>query len=108
MQTARVPTKPAYVRLPDEGDHMEPRPRSLRWRIAAASGGAVLAVGLVTAPLSAAYADDPPMGPTTPNAVAQTDNIAHLSNSPRPVGLDPTGAYNSDLAFSGNYAFAGN
>ncbi|MTV25117.1 hypothetical protein FTX61_06755 [Nitriliruptoraceae bacterium ZYF776] len=63
---------------------------------------AALVVGLL--PASASAQVDGRAG-LLPGQEASTPNLERLSNSPKPAGLDD---FNSDLAFRGDLAFAGN
>jgi hypothetical protein len=77
--------------------------RSIRRQLVAIAGAGVLAAGVLAA--APAYAADPVPGPQGIDEVMKSDNVELLANRPRPQGLENL---NSDLAFQGDYAFAGN
>jgi hypothetical protein len=78
--------------------------RTLGRRAAAIAGAGVLMAGLTAGAMTPAYADEPTEAPGL-NEVAHTSNVELLASLGKPAGL---GATNSDLAFTGDYAIAGN
>ncbi|TDQ46880.1 LVIVD repeat-containing protein [Actinorugispora endophytica] len=67
----------------------------------AATGALVLAAALVP---SAASADGPP----AVGEIVASDNVEHVANIPKSGPFASQASYNSDLAFTGDYAIGGN
>ena len=81
------------------------RPRATRVKALGAAGALLLGLGLgaVTAP--AAVAADPVL---KAGETAKSSNMHLLTNLPKNGAFAAVSAFNSDLAFKDNYAFAGN
>ncbi|WP_017574073.1 LVIVD repeat-containing protein, partial [Nocardiopsis halotolerans] len=75
----------------------EPRRRGSGFRWATLGAAPLLVTALLTVP--GARADD---------GVTTGGGVEHLANLPRPEGLDGAASFNSDLAFTGDYAIGGN
>lgn len=80
-----------------------PAPRGRFKRLASIGAAAVLTSFLVTAPAQA----DPATIPGV-DEIVSSPNIKLIANEPKTGPFAPENALNSDLAFQGKYAFAGN
>lgn len=78
------------------------RVRHLAWRSTALLGAGSLALVLTPAPASS----DTPAGNT--DDVETSDNVDHVANVPFEPPFDDDSAWGTDLAFTGDYAIAGN
>ncbi|MBG0563007.1 LVIVD repeat-containing protein [Actinoplanes aureus] len=80
-----------------------PAPRGRLRSLASIGAAAVLLSFLVAAPAQAATADIPGV-----DEIVSSPNIKLIANEPKQGAFAPEGAYNSDIAFQGKYAYAGN
>jgi hypothetical protein len=74
-------------------------PRARPGRLALLAAAAAMLLGMASAAPATAEGDIPGV-----DQVVTSDNVEHLSNTPKQA----LASYNSDLAFQGKYAFAGN
>ncbi|GAB3214157.1 LVIVD repeat-containing protein [Marinactinospora thermotolerans] len=79
-----------------------PRTRGL-WRTGALAGAVTLALTTSLGAVPAAADELPGIG-----EVVMSDNITHVANVPKPAPFDTQAAYNTDLAFTGDYVIDGN
>ena len=82
-----------------------PGARTPRWRALGAAGVLVASLGLSVAIAPTASAADVPLAA---GEQASSKNMHLLANLPKSGAFADVSAYNSDLAFSGDHAFAGN